>query len=372
LNSILRSAAAGLVLAAATISVDAQPPGRIATTAAALVASPVFFHGKQIAIRHPIAFSNALTQLEGTARPVFVMWKDRSSRTEGEIRGEFCDIGRLQEGDPRLGVYDFRAALDAVNEGRWPARDQIFAILGASVLEAPLPPTPTLRAIALAPDRYEDKRVTVSGRFKGGNLYGDLPQGPRKSRWDFVLQSADGAVWVSELRPRGRDFDLDPTARVDTGRWLEVTGTVKREGPIVWIAGESVRLTSELPTPDEPVEVATPALKDPPPRIIFSAPLADDTDIELTAPVRIQFSRPMDGRTFRDRIRASYAGGPQGAPPAPPAFTSEYDGATRSIQLTFAQPLDRFRTVKIELLEGITAVDGQPLPPWTLTFATGG
>jgi hypothetical protein len=372
LSRILRSAAAGLVLAAGAISVSAQPPGRIATTATALVASPVFFHGKQIAIRHPIAFSNTLTQLEGTARPVFVMWRERASRTEGEIRGEFCDIGRLQEGDSRLGAYDFRAALDAVNEGRWPARDQIFAILGATVVDAPLPATATLRAIALAPDRYEDKRVTVTGRFKGGNLYGDLPQGPRKSRWDFVLQSADGAVWVSGLRPRGRDFDLDPTARVDTGRWLEVTGTVEREGALVWIVGESVRVTSEQPAPEEPVEVAVPAVKDAPPRIIFSAPLADDTDIEIAAPVRVQFSRPMDGRTFRERIRATYVGGPPGGAAAPPPFTAVYDEATRSIQLKFAQPLDRFRTVKIELLEGITAVDGQPLPPWTLTFATGG
>ena len=47
---------------------------------------------------------------------------------------------------------------------------------------------------------------------------------------------ADGAVWVSGLRPKGKDFDLDPVARVDTGRWLEVTGTVHREGPMVWLA----------------------------------------------------------------------------------------------------------------------------------------
>jgi hypothetical protein len=28
--------------------------------------------------------------------------------------------------------------------------------------------------------------------------------------------------------------------------------------------------------------------------------------------------------------------------------------------------------VKVELLEGITAIDGQPLGVWTLTFTTGG
>ena len=50
--------------------------------------------------------------------------------------------------------------------------------------------------------------------FSGG---GDLPQGVAKSKWDFVLQSADASIWVTGLRPKGKDFDLDPSARVVTG-----------------------------------------------------------------------------------------------------------------------------------------------------------
>jgi hypothetical protein len=38
----------------------------------------------------------------------------------------------------------------------------------------------------------------------------------------------------------------------------------------------------------------------------------------------------------------------------------------------FAKPLERFRTVKVELLEGIVGTDAQPLKAWTLTFALGG
>jgi hypothetical protein len=91
--------------------------------------------------------------------------------------------------------------------------------------------------------------------------------------------------------------------------------------------------------------------------------------------VRVQFSRDMDARSFKDRIRVSYppATAPAaGASPAePPTFAFSYDVGTRGIQLKFTRPLERFQTVKIELLEGITAVGGDPLRPWTLTFTTG-
>jgi hypothetical protein len=211
----------------------------------------------------------------------------------------------------------------------------------------------------------------VSGRFRGRNLLGDLPAPLNKSKWDFVLQSADAAIWVSGLRPKGKGFDLDPGARVDTGRWLEVTGVVRTEGSRAWIEAKSVQLSSE--PEDTPVEIAVPATpKEPPPEVVFSAPVASETDVETATRVRVQFSRDMDGRTFRDRVRVSYIGKGRGQQPAAPAFAAVYNDANRAVEIRFVQPLERFQTVKVELLEGITAVDGQPLQPWSLTFSTGG
>ena len=63
----------------------------------------------------------------------------------------------------------------------------------------------------------------MKGQFRGKNLYGDLPQGPGLSQWDFVLRAADSALWVAGVRPRGKGFNLNPGARVDTGNWLEVS-----------------------------------------------------------------------------------------------------------------------------------------------------
>ena len=101
--------------------------------------------------------------------------------------------------------------LEAASHGHWPPRDQVFVLIGATAVESPLPTEPTLRRVAIAPEHYADRAITIVGRFRGANLFGDLPQAPGKSRWDFVLQSADGAVWVTGLRPRGKGFDLDRT-----------------------------------------------------------------------------------------------------------------------------------------------------------------
>ncbi len=225
---------------------------------------------------------------------------------EGELRGEFWDLGRLTEGDSRFASVDFRPLLESVTQGRWPGRDQVFVVLNASLVEATLPEAATLRAIALAPERYENRSASISGRFRGRNLFADIAtplQTPGK--WDFVVQSADAAVWVTGLRPRGRGFELDPGARVDTGRWVQVTGTVRRDGSRVWIEAREIELSK--PAEDTAVEVELPPTPaEPPPTVVFSTPVPSETDVEIGAVVRVQFSRDMDARSFKDRIRVSY------------------------------------------------------------------
>lgn len=361
-----------VALCAAVQSV-AQGPGRIATTTEALVASPVFFHGKHVAVRGVVTQSGELAQLAGTTKPIFVYWRERPTRSEGEIRGDFWDLGRMEDGDPRFTSYDFAPITAAVSNRRWPGRDRVFVILGASLVESPPQTDASLRSIALAPAQFENRGVTLVGRFRGRNLYGDLPQALGKGKWDFVLQSADAAIWVTGARPKGKDFELDPGARADTGKWVEVKGTVRREGERVWLEAQSITLTAA--PAETPIEISIPSAPvEPPPTVIFSAPIAEDTDVARSAPVRLQFSRDMDGRTFRDRVRVRYTGPtPPGAtPPAPPSFVVRYDDGNRSLEIRFTQPLERFQTVTVELLEGIAAFGGHALQPWSLSFSTGG
>jgi hypothetical protein len=365
-------AACGVLLSATAL---AQPPARSATTAEALVAAPVYFHGKQIAVRRDVEPSGALWRLANTTKPVFVVWRPGSSaKSNSEVRGEFWDLGRLERTDPRLTNVDIQPMLDTVSRGQWPGRDQLFLILGATSVDSPLPDEPNIRALALAPDKYIGKGVTVTGRFRGANLFADLPQGAgTKGRWDFVLQSADAAIWVTGVRPRGKGFDLDVNARMDTGRWLQVAGTLRREGPLPWIDATSLATTT---APKDAVEVTVPVAPPPPepaPTVVFTAPLQDETDADRNL-IQIQFSRDMEAQSFRTHVRVTYATpAPAGSPDTPPQMIINYVEGTRALEIKPASPLDRFRGIKVELLEGITsAVDKKPLPPFTLTFTTGG
>ena len=376
-----------LILGASLVcSIAAQQPGRVATTVEGLLAEPSFFHGRQVAFRSGVvqerggvrlAVSDPTAPAAATGaprvHPVFVYWRQAPTRSDGEVRGEFWDLGRLREDDARFTAYDFKPVLEAVSGGRWPNRDEVFVVLGASLTEATDSNTPTVRGIVMTPARFADRGVTVAGRFRGRNLFGDLPNALNLSRWDFVLQSSDAAIWVSGLRPRGQGFELDAGAKMDTGRFLEVSGTVHVEASKVWIAGESLRL-GRPPSETDEVVAATPVIKEAPPVVIFTAPLADETDVPTSSAVRVQFSRDMDGRTIRGRVRVTYlpsaaAGAP---PPGPaPAIVVTYGEANRGLQIKFAQPLERFQNVKVELLEGILAMDGQPLAPWSMTFSVG-
>ena len=63
----------------------------------------------------------------------------------------------------------------------------------------------------------------------------------------------------------------------------------------------------------------------------------------------------------------------RGEPTTPTAeFTTQYTGASRVLELKFTKPLERFRTIHIELGEGILGTDKQPLKPWVLSFDLGG
>ena len=370
-NGRFRRVAALLLFVLAAAASTAQTPGRIATAADALLASAPFFQGRTVILRQKLIVERNQTRLANAPKPIYVFWKDAPTADQGEIRGEFYDLGRVEARDSRFAGYDLVGLVEVVNRGQWPGRDEIYVVVGASLLPLSESRTPTVRSIALDPDTYIDREVKVIGRFRGRNLYGDLPSALAKTKWDFVLQSAEAALWVTAVRPRGQGFDLDPSKRVDTGRWLEVTGIVRREGVLTYIDAKSIGLAT---APEEaPVAVTLPPRPpQPPPTVIFSAPIQDDVEVDRTAPVRIQFSRDMNPKSIRDRVRVTYVPSASGAAPPPlPPFTATYNDAVHAIEIKFDAPLERFQQVKVELLEGITALDGQPMKAWTLTFMTG-
>jgi len=367
----LLAASIACVLAAGVLLAQPAPP--TATTIESLLTFPTFFHLKQVVVRGELKARGdayVLAPAEGEAGPYVVLRTGRATEGPAEVRGQFFDVGRMTPDDPRFSGFDIKPFVEARYEGRWPGPGQMLVIGSASVAAPAGFPAPTVRAVALDPGRYDGQRVTIVGQFGGRNLYGDLPKTPGISRWDFVLRSAGAAVWVTNLRPKGRGFDLDPTAKVDTGRWLEVSGVVRQRNGLVWI---DAALIAEAKPLEHVAQTARPALPPgPPPEVRFSVPSEGETDVSPATAVRIQTTRDLDEATLRGRVRVSYVEPPSAAAPAVPIeHTETWDAGNRVLTVKLASPLERFRTVKVELLEGIKGTDGQPLKPWTLTFTTG-
>ena len=371
-----RAAAFSCAFALLAPGVGAQ--SRRAATLDAIERHPFFFHGQEVLLVSDAIAEQVLTWLVSDDDSMRLLAFDVPPPPEGtrerlEVIGTFYDVGRLDESDQRLAGLPIRRLSEELLRKPWPARGELPLLVATSSRPAARPSATTLRSIVLDPDRYRDQGVTIIGRFRGRNLYGDLPEAPDESRWDFVLRSADAAVWVVGREPKGDGFELDVLARMDTGRWLEVTGAVRVQDGMVLVDAGALALAEPVPDRSPPAAVETRRL--PPPEVIFSAPLPDDVDVPQDTMVRVQFSRDMDPESFNGQVRVAYAG-PAGTRVDPDAadilFELAYRGRNRVLEIRFDDQLERFRSVTVELLDGVQANDGTPLPPWTLSFFIGG
>ena len=361
---------------------DAQPAARRATNLATLLAYPGFFHGRPILIVGKVGVEKDQLRLSDDNGSIHLLFKGTAPDGLDEVRGEFWDIGRMKADDIRLSTYDLRQTFKMDPDAPWPRPVDVTAIVATAVAPAVLPAQASIRAIVLNPSRYLDQKVSITGQFSGRNLLGEMPDAPGKSRYDFVLRTTDAALWITNMRPKvkdaaGKDMELGLDARIDTGRWLTVRGTVQQSRGLLMLDAEAGSLSlakppTETHTDEEPIRVPA----GPPPEVIFSAPTQDETDVSQGTTVRIQFSRDLDPATLRGRIKPHYLESQsveRGEPVTPPVeFTFQYAGANRVLEIKFAKPLERFRTLKVDLLDGILGTDGQPLKAWTLTFMLGG
>jgi len=343
----------------------AQTNTRRLTTIDAIRQFPGYFHLQNVLVHGEFAENGRRVALRANDSEIRVQLSGGVSASSGpaEVRGQFLDIGRLESGDPRAGNFA---------EGRestsWPRPGEELLLIVTGVAAAEPMVTPTLRALALEPWKFAGQTVTVTGNFRGRNLFGDLPDAPGKGRYDFIVRGGEGSVWVTGMRPRGSGFEFDVDRRIDSNRWLQVTGPLIHDRGLVRI--EATRLTlARAPVRsdadrDEGVPVSAVPLT--PADVIFNSPTEGETDVSLSAPVRVQFSKGLAEASLAGRVRASYVGGAPGSEGL--ALKTTYDAANRAIEVRFAQPPEAFRTVKIEILEGVTAFDGAPVTPWSLTF----
>jgi hypothetical protein len=365
---------AGAVSAIFLVIVSAAPaqtPPRRLTTVEAIRQFPGFFHLQNVLLRGELVENGERMTFRADDKLIGVITnKVRTLGGPVEVRGQLIDVGRLEPEDPRLTGYD-----GSKDPEHWPRPGEELVISLVSVTEAQPATSGSVRALALEPWRFSGQTATVIGQFRGRNLFGDLPGAPAKSTYDFVLRAADGAVWVTGLRPRGKGFDLSVDARVDTNQWVQVTGVVRQARGLVYIEGGTIaaaKAPAAEPDIEEPAAAALPVL---PVEVVFSQPTEGDVDVSPESSVRIQFSKGLNPATLEGQFRGGYLAG-SSAQSNQAAASMEirlaYDAGTRAVEIKFSRPLERFRTFRLELLDGIKGFDGAPFKPWTLTFSTGG
>ena len=340
-----------------------QPAPRRLTTIAGLRQFPGYFHLQNILLRGQFTDEGGRISLQSDDGSIRSVLDSNVRTTSGpvEVRAQLIDVGRLEPGDPRVPESESR------DTTRWPRPGEELVLRVTAVTAAAPPASMSVRALALEPWRYEGQKVTVTGNFRGRNLFGDLPGAPGKSRYDFVIRGAEGAAWVTGLRPRGRGFDLDIDRRLDTDQWLEVTGVVAYERGLVRIDATDLSAAKPPEVIQKADEPAAPPPALPPLEVVFSSPTPGETDVPGRSVVRIQFSRGIDPRSMAGAIRVSYVGGGG----TPPTFQTGYDAATRSVSLRFASALESLRGVQVEVTDTLRAFDGGVAKPWTLTFTVG-
>lgn len=359
------------VLAAAAAT--AQPQPRRATTITAIRSYPGFFHQQTVMVLGDIKGTGERVTIGTDEGAIKVVARETPREGRAEARGQLLDIGRMSQDDPRLIPFNLLDRVRSSYQERWPKPGEELVLL----LAGTVPPaasvnatTPPLRAVAMDPQRFDGQRVTITGQFRGRNLFGDSPEAPAQNRYQFVLRSGDAALWVMGLQPRGKGFNFDPSRRLDTGRWVQVQGTVRSAKGVTWLDGTSIELA---PTPEETTEVVIDTPPPPPVEILFTAPTEGEADVRSTERIRMQLSRDLDPETLKGRVRLTYASPDIKDTAQAPAieFTTNYTRENRALEIRPAAPLDRLKVVKLEILDGVKGTDGGAMAPFTLTFTIG-
>ena len=222
-----------------------------------------------------------------------------------------------------------------------------------------------LRELVKEPEKYTDREIAVLGKFRGNNLYGDLSIRDKRTPRDFVIKTANAAIWVTGRRPRGKGFKLDAKKRRDTGKWLMVIGTTWKYEPTgtYYLRAAKVEIAEK---PDD--KDLTPAkvvhekkLKlGPPPEVTFSLPLAGERDIPLDSVFHVQFSNDMKRESFNRNVDLLYFDDDGIGNPFPELEVS-YDDNNRTLTVLPNKRLEPGKDIRLILYDAIEDEDGQKI-----------
>jgi len=222
----------------------------------------------------------------------------------------------------------------------------------------------SLESLVSRPGREDGKTVRVVGKFRGRNLYGDLPARSERASGDWVIKDDLYAVWVSGRKPKGSGWELDANLKRDTGKWIEVIGRPETRNGVTYVRAAQVRITD----PPRPAADAAPPPPPPerpkvPPVVVFALPLDGEGEVPSDSRFIVQFNKDMDEATFKGHVMLRYSGPTLPGDREFDGLKLTYDQGRRALTIDPGDVLRPGRQIELMLLPGIADIDGLTLVP---------
>ena len=221
-----------------------------------------------------------------------------------------------------------------------------------------------LEKLVTTPGTRDGQMIRVVGKFRGRNLYGDLPVSTQRTTADWVIKDDLYAVWVTGRKPKGSGWELDSGLKRDTGKWIEVIGKPETIKGVTYIKALRVALTTP---PSAHAEVAPPPPPPEKPRkppvVVFALPLDGEGEVPSDSRFVVQFSKDMDEATFPGHVVLRYSGPVLPGDRAFDGVKLTYDRGRRALTVDPGDVLRPRRQIELLLLPGIVDIDGLTLVP---------
>jgi Big-like domain-containing protein len=285
-------------------------------------------------------------------REVATEWEQESMKMMGrdvEITGVFLEIGQSQTG------------------AQVPYGIQFWTYTGPPEKEPTgeiKAPEVSLEKLVGTPGKRDGQMIRVVGKFRGRNLYGDLPVSTERTSADWVIKDDLYAVWITGRKPKGAGWELDASLKRDTGKWIEVIGKPETIRGVTYIKAVRVQITTP-PSARADVKPPPPPPEKPrkPPVVVFALPLDGDGEVAQDSRFVVQFSKDMDENTFNGHVILRYTGPVQPGDRAFDGLKLTYDRGRRALTVDPGDVLRPRRQIELILLPGISDIDGMTLIP---------
>jgi len=222
----------------------------------------------------------------------------------------------------------------------------------------------TLEKLVSNPGKRDGQTVRVVGKFRGRNLYGDLPSASERQGGDWVIKDDLYAVWVTGKKPKGSGWELDASLKRDTGKWIEVIGKPETVHGVTYIKALRVLLSAPpTATADVKPPPAPPEKPKKPPVVVFALPLDGEAEVAQDSRFVVQFSKDMDEDTFKGHVLLRYTGPVLPGDRAFDGLKLSYDRGRRALTVDPGDILRPRRQLELLLLPGIADIDGLTLVP---------